>query len=263
MKEKFSIFSPTSSKSEALETSINFKKSPIKFAVYEPDLRSKDAPKYNGYQSLSTTNLDHLKKLPHEYSNLRQTLSYKTADFDSYAHEDERDRPQKPSNILRQTINMKPAFKPRSEKTFTEGFSSHEIGAAHDHPRNELAATLGYSKVSSFNLAESKSSNVLYDGRNPPKKQPEAKRTEEKTGEWKESSRWRPEEKFREFKESQQHSKIVEQIQLLKKIAGKHTEEDEKELKDLKEHKELKEHKLAMERKFSEKANYSSYTPQS
>lgn len=85
MKEKFSIFSPTASKTEALETSINFKKSPNKFAVYEPNNKPKEFPKHGGYQSLSYTNLDHLKRLPNEYSNLRQTLTYKTSDFDSWA----------------------------------------------------------------------------------------------------------------------------------------------------------------------------------
>lgn len=83
MKEKFSIFSPNSGKTDTLESSINFKKSPIKFAVYEPNNKPKDLPKYSPYQSISSTNLDQLKKLPHEYSNLRQTLSYKTPDFDS------------------------------------------------------------------------------------------------------------------------------------------------------------------------------------
>lgn len=141
---------------------------------------------------------------------------------------------------------MKPAFRPRSEKTFTEGFSAHEIGGGSDHyARNELAATLGYSKVSSFNLAESKSSHALYEGKQPPKRQPE---------EGKEGARGKPEERFREFKESQQHSKIIEQIQLLKKIAGKHAVEEERE---------PKEHRLAVERKFSEKASNSAYTPQS
>jgi hypothetical protein len=85
MKEKFSIFSPTSSKNDtAIQSSINFKKSPNKFAVYEPTNRAKEYIKNGGHQSLSTANLDHLKRLPDEYANLRQTLSYKTSDFDGW-----------------------------------------------------------------------------------------------------------------------------------------------------------------------------------
>lgn len=34
MKDKFSIFSPPASKNEGMDASINFKKSPNKFAVY-------------------------------------------------------------------------------------------------------------------------------------------------------------------------------------------------------------------------------------
>lgn len=72
---------------EPSETSINFKKSPNKFAVYEPDNKIKETPKYIVHQSLSSTNLEGVRRLPHEYSNLRQTLNFKTSDFEGWMHE--------------------------------------------------------------------------------------------------------------------------------------------------------------------------------
>lgn len=89
MKEKFTIFSPNSSKNNQLEASINFKKSPNKFAVYEPESKPKETPRYTGYQSFSSTNLDQVKKISNEYSNLRQTLSYKS-DLESFIHDEQK-----------------------------------------------------------------------------------------------------------------------------------------------------------------------------
>lgn len=114
MKDKFSIFSPQASKADPLESSINFKKSPNKFAVYEPSGRGKDLTKSSAYQSFSTTNLDNIKKLSDDNSYLRQTLNFKTADFDGWMHEEEKDKAQKSNNILRQAFITKPNFKTRN-----------------------------------------------------------------------------------------------------------------------------------------------------
>ena len=82
MKEKFSIFSSPPNRSEPTETSINFKKSPNKFVVYEPFTKTKELTKPYPLHTVSSHNLETLKKLPNEYSSLRQTLNFKTSDFD-------------------------------------------------------------------------------------------------------------------------------------------------------------------------------------
>jgi hypothetical protein len=78
MKDKFSLFSPTQTKVEYLDSSSNFKKIPNKFAVYEEFSRPKESMRQPVFHTVSATNLDYLKKIPEEYSSLRQTLNYKT-----------------------------------------------------------------------------------------------------------------------------------------------------------------------------------------
>ena len=56
MKDKFSIFSPPASKTSNDPSAINFKKSPQKFALYEPYLKPREA-KPNVEKSLSSNNL--------------------------------------------------------------------------------------------------------------------------------------------------------------------------------------------------------------
>jgi hypothetical protein len=60
--------------------------------------------------------LDHIKKLPNEFSTLRQTLNYKTSDFGGWNQEEEKEKVYKPTNILRQTLNIKPVFKSKVDK---------------------------------------------------------------------------------------------------------------------------------------------------
>lgn len=64
MKDKFSIYSPTYQKPREHDSSITFKKSPVKFAVYEPDARTKEPPKASNYQPFSPQGLDNVRKLP-------------------------------------------------------------------------------------------------------------------------------------------------------------------------------------------------------
>lgn len=64
MKDKFSIFSPPAARNEASDQGINFKKSPNKFAVYEPPTKTKDYHKLTPNHSFSATNLDNMKKIP-------------------------------------------------------------------------------------------------------------------------------------------------------------------------------------------------------
>lgn len=186
MAEKFSIFANTFNKADPLQSSINFKKSPNKFAVYEPNHRVKEFPKYNPYQSASTTNLQQLKRLPHEYSNLRQTLNFKALDFDGFIHEQEEDQNQKSSNILRQTFNTKGNYKPRSEKAFSESFAGHEIQSAHQfYDRNQTVGGFGYNKGSSSHMTQSKSMHTLPNPRTVEKKYYGSRKFEEKVSDWK------------------------------------------------------------------------------
>jgi hypothetical protein len=162
MKEKFSIFSSPPNRSEPSESSINFKKSPNKFAVYEQLGKPKETGKGNAFHAVSATNLDNLRKLPNEYSTLRQTLNFKTSDFEGWMHDD-KDK-HKPNNILRQTLSMKPAFKPKPSKNISESYSSHEVQSTPDlYPRNETSGALGYSRKANSYLNESKSWHTLYD----------------------------------------------------------------------------------------------------
>lgn len=117
MKDKFSIFSPQASKVD-LESLINFKKSPTKFAIYEPSGKPKDLTKSREYQPYSANNLDNIKKLSDDYSYLRQTLNCKTADFDGSIYE-HKDKTQTSSNILRKAFITKPNFKSRNGKAFS------------------------------------------------------------------------------------------------------------------------------------------------
>lgn len=81
MTDKFSIFSPTNKYSG--EAQINFKKSPNKFMIYESLYKDKE-PEFRSTSSQVSSNNDFgtLKKLPYEYSTLRQTMSYqKLSDY--------------------------------------------------------------------------------------------------------------------------------------------------------------------------------------
>jgi hypothetical protein len=78
MKDKFSIYSPTRPKPDYAESSNNFKKIPNMLAVYDEFTKPKEAMRQTGFHAVSATNLDYLKKIPEEYSSLRQTLNYKT-----------------------------------------------------------------------------------------------------------------------------------------------------------------------------------------
>ena len=68
------------------------------------------------YHAQSMNNLESIRKLPTEYSNLRQTLNFKVTDFDSWNHDEENQKSQKPTNIniLRQTMSNKMSFKPKT-----------------------------------------------------------------------------------------------------------------------------------------------------
>lgn len=90
MKDKYSVFSPPAARSEAFEQGINFKKSPNKFAVYEPLTKAKDQPKFPGNQSVSSNVLDNMRKIPNEYSSLRQTLNFKPSVFEAWMQNDEK-----------------------------------------------------------------------------------------------------------------------------------------------------------------------------
>ena len=81
MCEKFSIFAPSVIPIENVEQNINFKKSPHKFAVYEPFVKTRDPPKFLQKNTLTPPNIDNMKKIPSEYSALRQTLNFKRSDF--------------------------------------------------------------------------------------------------------------------------------------------------------------------------------------
>lgn len=88
MKDKFSIFSPQANKTENFSTPINFKKSPNKFAFIEPYYKTKDNLKNNTNQTFSYNNLENVKKISSEYSQLRQTMNFKTGEFDHWMHEE-------------------------------------------------------------------------------------------------------------------------------------------------------------------------------
>ena len=64
MKDKFSIYSPTYQKPREQDSSITFKKSPNKYAVYEPDSKCKESPKTSNYQPFSPPGSDSIRKLP-------------------------------------------------------------------------------------------------------------------------------------------------------------------------------------------------------
>lgn len=81
MKEKFSIFSSPQNRTEPNQPSINFIKSPKKYAVYDQSDRLKESVKPSTFHAVSANNLDNLKKLSNESSALRQTLNNKTSDF--------------------------------------------------------------------------------------------------------------------------------------------------------------------------------------
>jgi hypothetical protein len=88
MKDKFSMFSPTQSKVDYSDSSINFKKIPNRYAVYDEFTKPKESIKQTGFHAVSATNLDYLKKIPEEYSHLRQTLNYKTNNFEEWMPEE-------------------------------------------------------------------------------------------------------------------------------------------------------------------------------
>ena len=113
MKEKFSIFSPSYQRGGQEEEGINFKKSPNKFAVYEPNPKQRGEGKVNSYQSFSSTHIEPVRKIPTEYSNLRQTLNFKTLDFDTWMRDDPKHKPQKPTNFLRSTMSGRAGGFPR------------------------------------------------------------------------------------------------------------------------------------------------------
>lgn len=119
MKEKFSIFQSAPDRTAAVESSINFKKSPNKFVVYEPAAKLKDPSATTLSQAASAKELDHLRKLPSDYCSLRQTLGFRTTDFDSNAHEEEKDKLHKQSGILRQTLTMKPSLRSGAERNLS------------------------------------------------------------------------------------------------------------------------------------------------
>ena len=68
------------------------------------------------YHAQSMNNLESIRKLPQEYSNLRQTLNFKVTDFDNWNYDEENQKSQKPTNIniLRQTMSSKMSFKPKN-----------------------------------------------------------------------------------------------------------------------------------------------------
>ena len=104
----------------------------MKFAVYEPLPKTKDSLKAFPHQSLSSANLDNLRKLPGEYSTLRQTLSFKPTNFDSLMHDDDNDKLQKPNSILRQTMSNKSSFRPKTEKSFSESLTQQNTQSTFD-----------------------------------------------------------------------------------------------------------------------------------
>lgn len=54
------------------------------------------------------------------------------------------------------------------------------------------------------------------------------RKVEDKIQDWKESSgKWREEEAYKGLNDSDKHSKIAEQIQILKKIANSNSKDDE------------------------------------
>ncbi len=126
MKEKYTLGSPTN-KYEVGESLINFKKSPIKFAIYD----SLNKPKEIDYKGGSSHNspkydFDSIKKISSEQSNLRQTLSYTSSDFQYWMNDDvqkDKDKGSKAANILRQTLTNKSNFKPKSDKSYSQSYS--------------------------------------------------------------------------------------------------------------------------------------------
>lgn len=89
MSEKFSIFAPSTSPVENADQNINFKKSPNKFAVYEPFVKPRDPPKFLQKNTAVPPNLDNMKKISSEYSALRQTLNFKRSNFETWMQKDE------------------------------------------------------------------------------------------------------------------------------------------------------------------------------
>ena len=167
MKDKFSIFSPTYSRGGQGEAGINFKKSPNKFAVYEPNGKGRGEGKGNSYQSLSSTNLDHLRKIPSENAQLRQTLNFKTADFDSWMRDEPKEKPQKTNHFLRSTISARaghiPRFRTEHDNSDDLSYSSPPPPEDSLAPRQE-SSILGYSRRGGGNyVGESKSWHTLYN----------------------------------------------------------------------------------------------------
>lgn len=151
MKEKFSIFSPQAGKAEAYEPTVNFKKSPNKFAVCDPLTKPKDSLKFPSNQFVSSHNLDNLKKLPSEYSTLRQTLSYKPSNFEEWMHNGDKDKSQKQTNILRQTLNSKPGFKPKLEKSYTMNDAPDHFHSSFDlNQKPSVQQDLTYSRKTNY-----------------------------------------------------------------------------------------------------------------
>ena len=143
MKDKFSIYSPTYQRSREEDNSLTFKKSPIKFAVYEPDSKNKESHKTNSYQPISPPASEPLRKLPPEYSHLRQTLGCKPSNFDSWlADADLKDPPK--INVLRSTLSSKAEVfsRLRTDNPSREGPYS---------PPLSTPSMLGYTRKNSFN----------------------------------------------------------------------------------------------------------------
>ena len=90
MKDKFSIFSPPAVKNQIFEEGITFKKSPNKFTVAEPLVKPREVNKYLSNHSLSAVNLDNMKKIPSQYSALRQTLNCKPSNFETWMQNDDK-----------------------------------------------------------------------------------------------------------------------------------------------------------------------------
>lgn len=108
MKERI-IYSPKLQKNQL---DLNFKKSPQKFVYYDSpkEPHPLPVPQQNSYET-SHRDFEHVKKLSEEASSLRQTMNYGQANRIAKRHTlydfQEEDKPNKLSDLLRQTMSYK------------------------------------------------------------------------------------------------------------------------------------------------------------
>lgn len=108
MKTNFPVFVPYVPQNQTFSLNNNFPKSPNKFPVKEPMVKHKEIVNFSSNSSLSSNNLNKVKKRPHEYSTLRQTLNNKSDNMELLMNNNDKNKSSKLNNPLRHTLTVKP-----------------------------------------------------------------------------------------------------------------------------------------------------------